>query len=114
MALHEPLFTFYPMLDGQWIVWSPSRSLLVSSQEVLNRFGWHVNLTEQATTTIRFFPLDILLDRYYRSAEIRRLLWERRPFPPPRQVDLPSQVRIAAIRVAKDEGTLRFYPSRKI
>ena len=99
-VLHEPLFTFCPLRDENWIVWTPSGALLSSRDEVLNRFGWHVNLSEEVGSQVRFFPLDVFFDDYYESGKVRRLLGERIPLPPPRQTRLPSQVRITSVSTA--------------
>lgn len=99
--LHEPLWTLYPMLDGQWVVSTPSQIFGASSDEAMRRFGWHMNLGSQRDQQVAFFPLDLFRETHENIAAIAQTSWKgQRPVVRSLSFDIPTRIEIAEVRPA--------------
>lgn len=99
--IHEPLWTLYPMLDGQWVISTPAQVFGASSDEAMRRFGWHLNLGGQRDQSVAFFPLDLFRDTHERIALIAQASWKsQQPAVRTLSLDLPSRVEITEIQAA--------------
>lgn len=97
-ALHQPLWTLYPLVDGNWVLWSPSGYFLTSGENVAQHLGWHKNL---GLETFDFFPAEVFRDSFtMRANRRRRLLEYQDPIPPPNEVVYPSSVSITRLDYA--------------
>lgn len=96
---HEPLWTLYPMLDGQWVMVTPSQLFGASSDDAMRRFGWHVNLGRGKENHVAFFPLDLFRESYENVVPIVQTSWkEQRPAVRSSSFDLPTVVEIQELR----------------
>ena len=99
--VHEPLWTLYPMLDGQWVMSTPAQVFGASGDEAMRRFGWHLNLGGQRDQSVAFFPLDLFRDTHERIALIAQASWKgQQPAVRTSLLDLPSRVEITEIQAA--------------
>lgn len=95
---HEPLWTLYPMLDGQWVMVTPSQLFGASSDEAMRRFGWHVNMGRGKENRVAFFPLDLFRESYDNVVPIVQTSWkEQRPAVRSSSFELPTVVEIQEI-----------------
>ncbi len=101
LLLHEPLWTLYPMLDGQWVMSTPAQVFGASSDEAMRRFGWHLNLEGQHDQSVTFFPLDLFRDTHEGIAQIAQTSWKgQQPVVRTSSLELPSRVEITEIQAA--------------
>lgn len=91
----EPLWTMYPMLDGQWVTVTPSQVFGASSDEAMRRFGWHVNLSAEGH--VELFPLDLFREQYDDVVSIYRSWQTQEPVVRNESVELPSLVEITDV-----------------
>ncbi len=104
--INEPLWTLYPMLDGQWVMSTPSQIFGASGDEAMRRFGWHLNLGGQRDQSVVFFPLDLFRDTHERIALIAQASWKgQQPAIRTFSLDLPSRVEITEIQAADNPRT---------
>ena len=92
----EPLWTLYPMLDGQWVMVTPSQVFGASSDEAMRRFGWHMNLTTEGH--VELFPLDLFREKYDDVVSIVTSWKSQVPAVRPGSLELPSLVEITDVR----------------
>ncbi len=101
---HEPLWTLYPMLDGQWVMVTPSQIFGASSDEAMRRFGWHVNLGQGRENQVAFFPLDLFREAYDNIVPIVQTAWkEQRPAVRSTSFEIPTLVEITDVVTANGE-----------
>lgn len=99
--LHEPLWTMYPMLDGQWVVLTPTQIFGASSDEAMRRFGWHLNLGSQRDQQVAFFPLDLFRETQENIAAIAQTAWKgQRPVVRSLSFDIPTRIEMSEVRPA--------------
>ncbi len=99
--IHEPLWTLYPMLDGQWVMSTPAQVFGASSDEAMRRFGWHLNLGGKGDQSVAFFPLDLFRDTHERIAVIAQTSWKsQQPVIRSSSSELPSRIEITAVQAA--------------
>lgn len=96
-VMHEPLWTMYPQVDGEWVAWSPYGYFDASSEETMDDLGWHKNL-DLSTGACEFFSSDVFRSGFHKSHLVRsRLLQARRPLAPPDVFLYPSSVKISQV-----------------
>jgi|GEM_PF-1677655 len=106
-VIHEPLWTLYPMLDGQWVMATPSQVFGASSDEAMRRFGWHVNLGGVHDHHVAFLPLDLFRQSYEGLPLIAQSAWKNQtPVVRPSAFEIPSLVEITEVRTESSERTL--------
>lgn len=113
-ALREPLWTMLPLLDGQWVIWSPSGDFYASSDDAAQFLGWHVNVTDRADTPVRFLAASSFWSDFHQVRRIKRLLLERRPLAPRDDFSVEPEIRFVIARDSADaaEGiSLRSLPA---
>ena len=99
--IHEPLWTLYPMLDGQWVMATPAQVFGASSDDAMRRFGWHLNLGGQRDQSVALFPLDLFRETHERIALIAQTSWKgQQPVVRSSSLDLPSRVEITEVQAA--------------
>ncbi len=96
----EPLWTLYPMLDGQWVLVTPTQVIGASSDEAMRRFGWHVNLSHEGQ--VELFPLDLFREKYDDAVSIYRSWQTHEPVVRSESLELPSIVEITGIRAGNE------------
>ncbi|MBM82866.1 MAG: hypothetical protein CMJ78_20075, partial [Planctomycetaceae bacterium] len=99
-ALHEPLFTLYPTLDNDWVLWSPTGHFAKSDSRATRKFGWHVNLNRDQKTSVRFFSGDVFASSYDNARTIRNMIDRKKAIAPNRNQVLPSQIEFQQIRTS--------------
>lgn len=98
--LHEPLWTLYPMLDGQWVMATPAQVFGASSDEAMRRFGWHLNLGSQRDQQVALFPLDLFRETHERIALIAQTSWKGQRPVVRSSTDIPTLVEITEVQTA--------------
>jgi WD40 repeat protein len=91
----DPLWTFYPQRDGNWILWTP-QGYFDSSPDAASRFEWHVNLGGEATGARTFLAQDFreqyrkrpVIDAIVRTRDVALALAEAPSRPAPANVVL--------------------------
>ena len=99
-ALHEPLFTLYPLLNNEWVVWTPSRHFVKSNTNALNSFGWHVNTVKNEQSQVRFFPGEVFASRYESVQSLERAVLKKEA-PEIEEYLLPSHVQFQKLATVK-------------
>ena len=86
------------MLDGQWVMLTPSQVFAASSEEAMRRFGWHVNLSRDGR--VGFFSLDLFREKYEYAPSVVTAWKSQEPLVRAESFELPSLVEITNVRVA--------------
>lgn len=102
---HGPIWTLYPMLDGEWVVWGPNGEYEASGSTVDERFGWHTNILADDEFRSRWDQ--VRREEYYRPLDVRnQLLRQRIPSERPAPQTIPavvSELRTSVRRLEKPE-----------
>ena len=102
--IHEPLWTLYPMLDGQWVMVTPSQVFGASSDEAMRRFGWHLNLGSDRENQVALFPLDLFRESHENIVPIVQTSWkDQRPLVRSSSFHIPTLVEITEVRAADSQ-----------
>jgi WD40 repeat protein len=111
----RPLWRFFPMRDGEWVLWMWRNPFYDTSTKGDFAIGWHVNAADLASTPA-FYRAERFRDHFERPDVIDRLLQTRlvpealklvADNPVPERFDdrLPPAVTVHAPRAVEDRGT---------
>lgn len=97
----NPIWSLYPMLDGECVIWGQNGRFQASSKEASRGIGWHTNVRSSSGLEARW---DELREDLEDDDEIYYLLRDRMPGEPPAQVPIPAK--ISNLTVAADAENL--------
>lgn len=114
LTLRDPLWTLYPLLDGDWALWSPE-GYFDATEGGAQHMGWHINTPGRRPedVKVRFVSADLFWERYFERAQFRWLTDYRDPErflsrvknkpPTSETLTIPSRIAIEQLAVT-DKG----------